>query len=70
MADSSRRALGERRQEDSRSGDRKKVPQQLFIFVFFLERAGVLVGVGTLLRAAVRWNRCGLTSWSLLAPAA
>lgn len=43
--------------------------QQLFNFVLFLERPGVLVGVGSLLRVAVRQNRCGLTSWSLLAPA-
>lgn len=37
MAESSRKALGERRQEDRRHGGRKKAPQRLFIFVLFLE---------------------------------
>jgi hypothetical protein len=69
MVDSSRKALGGRRQEESRHEERKKAPQELFIFVLFLERAGVSVGMGSLLRAAVRQNRCGLTSRSLLATA-
>lgn len=69
MVDPSRKALGGRRQEESRSKEVKKAPQQLFIFVLFLERAGVSEGVGSLLRVAGRQNRCGLTSWSLSAPA-
>lgn len=67
MAESSRKALGERggkKTADMEEG--RRLPSGCLSLCSSL-RAGVWVGVDSLLRVAVRLNRCGLTSWSLLA---
>ena len=70
MEDSSRKALGETRQKDSRSREGKECFQGIiYLFALLPKRARLGAGaVHSLLREALRQTRCGLISWLFLDP--